>query len=779
MLWPTVTWAQSSMSGTGTSGGSAFGAPPTTPNGVTFTACETPSGGVAGALGYCWPGVSVNAQTGTGYTVLATDRGSLITVSNAGAQTLTVPDGGTTNFANNFNFAVKNIGAGTWTLTRTAASTLNCGSTLAVTTCAIAANQAAYVYLNPSNNWDVVVVPTNGGGAPAFNAVTSGTNTTAAMVVGSGASLAATGTGTIVPTSLPVNDCKLASSLGFLLNDTDETTLFQTTMNNFQSNGGGCLLIDSNKTLGVFGQIVLTNSGATPWSQNPIRIAGVSAPSFTLSNTQPARGTGGSILDLRYASASLIDGRIISLGQGDLEIDHLQVVNNGTSCGTVIYSTLTNVRLHDNAFYGSTSNTGTSSCDDVWVAGGLGNGTLTGTNTDLFQGFGSYVDHNQADYIRRLVYGRGSFNSISITNNVIGLRSGSNITVSGVAVGPFELDGNSNNSPTGDVFSNNLIEDVGYSCSFTFIGNDGTHGAGTVQGNVLYANSLWDNSSGAGYCADTSAVTRNLVIAAKSSVTNTFNAGWSLGTNTYIDGTGSTNTTFGWPVNFRNTLGFGSNQATNYVTSVFGLDHSMMTNGTLRNGGQALCTDSNYGATTVGCSTTLRITNFNQAAQSQVVVSGTEYYITNSDLDMPAVYSTAIAAGTTMKWRIALTKTAAGTGTFQILLKKGTNGSIADTSIVTQTIGTQTAAADNMEADIQLTWTSATAAYWTIVPHQSAASGTGFGLVYPATAAQFSGTISGQTTTTASDKYGLSVIFTTGTPTFVVNEVQAQAFGVN
>jgi hypothetical protein len=173
------------------------------------------------------------------------------------------------------------------------------------------------------------------------------------------------------------------------------------------------------------------------------------------------------------------------------------------------------------------------------------------------------------------------------------------------------------------------------------------------------------------------------------------------------------------------------------------------------------------------------IANFNQAAQSQVVVSGTEYYITKSDLDMPATYLTAIAAGTTMSWRIALTKTAAGTGTFQILLKKGTNGSTADTSIVTQTIGTQTAAVDNMECDIQLTWTSATAAYWTIIPHQAAATGTGFGLVYPATAAQFTGTISGQTTTTASDKYGLSVIFTTGTPTFVVNYIKAQAFGVN
>lgn len=173
------------------------------------------------------------------------------------------------------------------------------------------------------------------------------------------------------------------------------------------------------------------------------------------------------------------------------------------------------------------------------------------------------------------------------------------------------------------------------------------------------------------------------------------------------------------------------------------------------------------------------IFNFSTAAQSQVVVSATEYYLTNSNLNMPAVYTTPIAAGTTMSWRFAINKTAAGTGTFQILLKKGTNGSTADTALVTQTIGTQSAAADNGECDVTLTWTSATAAYWTITFRQSAATATGFGLAYPAVAADFNGTISGQTTTTASDKYGLSVVFTTGTPTFIVTEMQARAFGVN
>lgn len=43
------------------------------------------------------------------------------------------------------------------------------------------------------------------GASPAFSALTSSTNTTAAMVVGTGASLAATGSGTITATAVPVN----------------------------------------------------------------------------------------------------------------------------------------------------------------------------------------------------------------------------------------------------------------------------------------------------------------------------------------------------------------------------------------------------------------------------------------------------------------------------------------------------------------------------------------------------------------------------------------------
>lgn len=64
------------------------------------------------------------------------------------------------------------------------------------------ASGTATVYLNVSTGIaSNMLGGGGGGGSPAFSAITSGTNTTAAMVVGSGASLSTTGTGTITATN--------------------------------------------------------------------------------------------------------------------------------------------------------------------------------------------------------------------------------------------------------------------------------------------------------------------------------------------------------------------------------------------------------------------------------------------------------------------------------------------------------------------------------------------------------------------------------------------------
>jgi hypothetical protein len=168
--------------------------------------------------------------------------------------------------------------------------------------------------------------------------------------------------------------------------------------------------------------------------------------------------------------------------------------------------------------------------------------------------------------------------------------------------------------------------------------------------------------------------------------------------------------------------------------------------------------------------------NANSAAQSQVTVAGTNYYITNSNIAVP----TTLKVGTTFTWNVSMTKTAAGTGAFNVVLFRGTNGTTADTADVTQSVGTQTAAVDNMLLTVQLTVTTigATGAYyWSIAPNNKAVTATGFG-VATGTGAYFSGTVSSVALNTANLKFGLGFASVTGTPTIVIPLVEAQATNI-
>ena len=173
------------------------------------------------------------------------------------------------------------------------------------------------------------------------------------------------------------------------------------------------------------------------------------------------------------------------------------------------------------------------------------------------------------------------------------------------------------------------------------------------------------------------------------------------------------------------------------------------------------------------------IHNFSTTALIPGGNAGTYYYIAPSALTMPATYLTGIGVGTTttFRWYIRMSKTAAGTGAFNIRLYYGTNGSISDTTLATQSVGTATAALDDMDLEITLTFTSSTIAYWSITAAHSAATATGFG---PAIGSQgFNGTLTGLTTTTGSLKFGVGYSNTTGTAVITISQVQAEALGVS
>jgi hypothetical protein len=66
----------------------------------------------------------INSQTGTTYTILATDIGKLVALNNGSAIAVTLPQAGTPGFESNKQFCLTVIGAGTATVTPTT-STIN------------------------------------------------------------------------------------------------------------------------------------------------------------------------------------------------------------------------------------------------------------------------------------------------------------------------------------------------------------------------------------------------------------------------------------------------------------------------------------------------------------------------------------------------------------------------------------------------------------------------------------------------------------------------------
>lgn len=106
---------------------------------------------------------STNAQTGAGYTTQATDCGKLVTLSNAGAQTLTL-----NNLSANQFFDVLNIGAGTWTISAGTGSIIG-GPT------SLTQNQGARIVFD-GTNWHVLAGA--GSGSAPTQTITAGTNIT-------------------------------------------------------------------------------------------------------------------------------------------------------------------------------------------------------------------------------------------------------------------------------------------------------------------------------------------------------------------------------------------------------------------------------------------------------------------------------------------------------------------------------------------------------------------------------------------------------------------------
>lgn len=117
------------------------------------------------------PGAGVvaapNVQSGAGYTVASTDWGKLLTLSNATAQVLSLPQADA-SFSNGWYVDVENTGAGTWTITPTT-STIDGTATLALST-----NQGVRIFSNGTNYFTERGI--GGGAAGSLNVLVNGSS---------------------------------------------------------------------------------------------------------------------------------------------------------------------------------------------------------------------------------------------------------------------------------------------------------------------------------------------------------------------------------------------------------------------------------------------------------------------------------------------------------------------------------------------------------------------------------------------------------------------------
>ena len=112
----------------------------------------------------------VNAQTGTSYTLLLTDAGKQVTMTNSAASVLTIPPNASVAFDIGTRIQVIQLGAGAVTLTPGSAVTV---SSLA-TTLAMAQYQVATLIKTATNTWVANLGSAGGGGGGGLNTTTDG-----------------------------------------------------------------------------------------------------------------------------------------------------------------------------------------------------------------------------------------------------------------------------------------------------------------------------------------------------------------------------------------------------------------------------------------------------------------------------------------------------------------------------------------------------------------------------------------------------------------------------
>jgi len=126
----------------------------------TFTAAQVLTAAQMNTLQSSVWSDDVNAQTGTSYTLVLTDAGKQVTMTNASASTLTIPPNASVAFDIGVRIVVIQLGAGAVTLTAGAGVTISTQATSLV----MAQYQVATLIKQATNTW---IANLGGSGAAA------------------------------------------------------------------------------------------------------------------------------------------------------------------------------------------------------------------------------------------------------------------------------------------------------------------------------------------------------------------------------------------------------------------------------------------------------------------------------------------------------------------------------------------------------------------------------------------------------------------------------------
>jgi len=281
---------------------------------------------------------------------------------------------------------------------------------------------------------------------------------------------------------------------------TDDTAAIQAALDALTGPLGdqvGGRIVFAPKYYLCLGKFVIINDGFAFPKQPPISLEG-SGPLWSF--RVPTRA--GTVIDIRGADTH---GKIVTTGFGKLDIKNICFRDEAATTTPWIYSTNTTLGIRKNAFYGSTTRSGVTCDQDVIILGG-NTQVWAGGLDDGFQGYGTVIEQNFFDYVRRFVYGRTSANGNVVRDNYGGGECGSNL----VAGACIEFDNPAVGATlytSGNVIADNLIQYGSYPYAVklgrternTVRGNNCFDGTVVTLGQLLLGASAQLNFFEAGY----------------------------------------------------------------------------------------------------------------------------------------------------------------------------------------------------------------------------------------------------------------------------------------